>query len=144
MPPKLMTTVLLGCSAALAQPASDPVLLFADCSDASQIRRVVQTSDLVEVRHSLAGDSQTCYAVSLTTAQGERVNGFLLGGVHPAVAAFDREVQARIREGLARTQGRIELRREPPKRAAAGAPGTNYLAEKGRRKPDLPAPSARR
>ena len=91
MIPKLGAVFLLAASAFAAE--SDSALLFSDCSDSSEIKRVVQSTDTVVVHHSLAGGSQTCYAVSVAAGNGTVVDGFLLGSRHPAVLAFERNQQ---------------------------------------------------
>lgn len=91
MNPKLGAVFLLAASAFAAE--SDSALLFSDCSDTSEIKRVVQSTDTVVVHHSLAGGSQTCYSVSVAAGNGNVVDGFLLGSKHPAVLAFDRNQQ---------------------------------------------------
>ena len=70
---KLAAILLWGGTLALAQ--SDASLLFSECSDSSEVKRVVQSSDVVVVRHSLAGDAQTCYAVSIAAGNGKVVDG---------------------------------------------------------------------
>ncbi len=82
----------------MAQP--DSTLLVADCSDSSDVKRVVQSSDMVVVRHSFAGFSPTCYAVSVTSEQGELVEGYLVGAKHPAVIRFERQEQNYIAQAL--------------------------------------------
>jgi hypothetical protein len=91
MNPKLGAVFLLAASAFAAE--SDSALLFSDCSDASEIKRVVQSTDTVMVHHSLAGGPQTCYSVSLAAENGKVMDGFLLGSAHPAVVAFERKQQ---------------------------------------------------
>jgi len=91
MNPKLGAVLLLVGTALAAQ--SEPALLLSDCSDSSEVKRVVQSSDTVLVRHSLEGGPQTCYAVSVSGENGNAVDGFLLGAAHPAVIAFERKEQ---------------------------------------------------
>jgi hypothetical protein len=98
MNPTLGAILLLSGTIALAQ--SDSALLFSDCSDSSGIKRVVQSSDVVEVRHALVGGPQTCYAVSVAAGNGDVVEGFLLGARHPAVLRFERQEQAYIAQAL--------------------------------------------
>jgi hypothetical protein len=95
---KLAAMLVWGGTLALAQ--SDPELLFSECSDSSEVKRVVQSSDVVVVRHSLAGDAQTCYAVSIAAGNGKVVDGFLLGASHPAVLAFERKEEDYIAQVL--------------------------------------------
>ena len=87
-----LSAVLLLAGATLAA-GSDSALLFSDCSDASEIKRVVQSTDRVVVHHSLAGGPQTCYSVSVAVGNGDVMEGFLLGSTHPAVVDFDRKQQ---------------------------------------------------
>ena len=91
MNPKLGAVLLLAGTALAAQSGS--ALLFSDCSDSSEVKRVVQSSDTVMVRHSLEGGPQICYAVSVSGENGNTVDGFLLGPTHPAVIAFERKEQ---------------------------------------------------
>lgn len=98
MNPKLCAMLLLGAALAVAQ--SDSALLLSDCSDSSDVKRVVQSSDAVVVRHSFAGFSQTCYAVTVTGLNGDAVDGFLLGARHPAVIRFERQEETYIAQVL--------------------------------------------
>ena len=91
MNPKLGAVLLLAATTLAAQSGSE--LLFFECSDSSEVKRVVQSSDTVVVRHSLDGGPQTCYSVSISSENGNVVNGFLLGSSHPAVIAFERKEQ---------------------------------------------------
>jgi hypothetical protein len=91
MNPKLGAVLLLAGMAFAAQSGS--ALLFSDCSDSSEVKRVVQSSDTVMVRHSLEGGPQICYAVTVSAENGNKVDGFLLGPAHPAVIAFERKEQ---------------------------------------------------
>jgi len=95
---KLSATLILG--AAMAGAQSDSTLLYSECSNTSSIRRVIQSADTVEVRHSLTGEAETCYAVSVTTAGGEHVHGFLLGAAHPAVIRFERQQESHIAQAF--------------------------------------------
>ena len=88
---------------AFAPLRADSVFLFADCSDSSNVKRVIQTSDRVTVRHSLAGGPETCYSVSVTGATGEVVQGYLLGETHPAVVAFERQEESYVAQSLSKT-----------------------------------------
>jgi hypothetical protein len=118
MNPKLGAVLLLLGTALAAQ--SDPVLLFSDCSDSSEVKRVVQRSDSVLVRHSLEGGPQTCYAVSVSGENGNVVNGFLIGSEHPAVRAFERKEQDYIAQVFA---GPTEAKKQNhPKTVARSKP----------------------
>jgi hypothetical protein len=89
--------LLTGGTLAVAQ--SDSTLLFSDCSDSSEVKRVIQSADVIEVRHALVGGIQTCYSVSVNTGSGS-LDGFLLGAKHPAVIQFERQEQAYIAQAL--------------------------------------------
>jgi hypothetical protein len=115
---KLGVVLLLAGRFAFAQP--DSALLLADCSDSSDVKRVVQSSDVVAVRHSFAGFSPTCYAVSVTPEQGGLVEGYLMGAKHPAVIQFERQEQNYIAQAL---PGPTVTKPNPPK---ALAPPTQY------------------
>lgn len=78
---------------AFAGPQSDTILLFASCSDAGELRGVMRKSDAVQVRYSLAGDSETCYSV-FATVHGKVLEGYLLGAEHPAVVAFEQQARS--------------------------------------------------
>jgi hypothetical protein len=113
---KLSAIFLVGCGVALAQSAGDAVLLLSECSDSSQVRRIVQSSDAIEVRHSLAGGAQTCYAVSITTGNGNVVEGYLLGAHHPVVIAFERKEQAYIARALPQPPEASQIHAKAPER----------------------------
>lgn len=113
MNPKLGVILLL--SGTLVPAQSDSALLFSDCSDSSEVKRVVQSSDVVVVRHSLAGYSQTCYAVSVSAEKGEIVDGFLVGAKHPAVLRFERQEENYIAQTLS---GPADAKQSRPKPAA--------------------------
>jgi hypothetical protein len=102
MNPKLGAVLLLAATTLAAQSGS--ALLFAECSDTSEVKRVVQSSDTVVVRHSLDGGPQTCYAVSISSENGSVVNGFLLGSSHPALIAFERKEQDYIAQVFTRPE----------------------------------------
>ena len=110
---KLSAIFLVVCGLVLAQSTPD-VLLLSECSDSSQIRRIIQNSDVVEVRHSLAGGAQTCYSVSIATGGENVVEGFLLGARHPAVIAFERNEQAYSDQALPQPPGASQNRAKAP------------------------------
>jgi len=91
---------ILNFGVVVAFAQSDPVFLLSECSETASVKRVIQSSDVVEIRHSLAGGAETCYSVSVTTDSGSTVNGFLLGARHPAVVRFDRQENAYIAAAL--------------------------------------------
>ena len=116
MNPKLAALFLLGGTLALAQ--SDSSLLYSDCSDSSDVKRVVQSSDLVVVRHSFAGGPQTCYAVSVADGNGKTVYGFMLDPSHPAVLAFEHKEEDYIAQVLpGPTEPKPQARPKPVARA---------------------------
>jgi hypothetical protein len=105
MNPRMGAILLLAGSGLVAQ--SEPALLFSECSDTSAVKRIVQASDLVVVRHSVAGGPQTCYAVSVSGESGRVLEGFLIGLNHPAVRAFDHKEEeyiAQVFTGAAETK----------------------------------------
>jgi len=61
---------------------------------------VIQSADVVEVRHSLAGGAETCYSVSVAAENGKMVEGFLLGATHPAVIRFEHQETAFIAQAM--------------------------------------------
>jgi hypothetical protein len=118
MNPKLGALLLLAGTTLAAE--SDSALLFSDCSESSEIKRVVQSSDMVVVRHSLAGGPQTCYSVSVAAGNGNVVDGFLLGSKHPAVVAFERKEQDYIAQVFT---GPVEMKKQNhPKPVARAKP----------------------
>jgi|SRR5579871_1152321 len=91
MNPTLGAVLLLAATALAAQ--SDSALLFSDCSETSEVKRVVQSTDAVIVRHSLEGGPQICYSVTVSAENGKNTDGFLIGPSHPAVLAFEQKEQ---------------------------------------------------
>lgn len=71
--------------------------LLADCSQGSDVVASIETTTPVSIRYSMAGDSETCYAVTVTL-DGKALNGYLLGARHPAIAQFDSDPRGRIPE----------------------------------------------
>ena len=114
MRPKLVTMLLLG-GAVFAGQQPGSVLLYSECSDSSQIARVLQNSDAVAVRHSFSGGAQACYSVSVTAHDGQVIDGFLLGAHHPAVIQFERQQQSYIAQVFTppapkKTQAKVQAR----------------------------------
>ena len=107
---------LLVLSGTLAFAESESVFLFSECSTSSEIRRVVQSSDVVVVRHSFSGYSETCYAVTVSPDNGKKLDGFLIGVDHPAIARFERQEQDYIAQSL---PAPAETKPAHPKTAAA-------------------------
>ena len=123
MNPKLAAILLLGATLAAAQ--SDSALLFSECSDSSDVKRIVQSSDIVVVRHSLAGGPETCYAVSVSGGNGKVVEGVLLGPSHPSVIAFENKEENYIAQVLPSPAEPKQQNRPPqnhPKPAARPQP----------------------
>ncbi len=69
-------------------PAQIP--LFDDCSGTGRVVATLRVTDPVRVRSSLAGESQTCYAVN-ARVDGQDVSGYVLGKALPAIVEFERE-----------------------------------------------------
>ena len=82
---------------ACAQSPGQSFDLLRDCADSSSVVAEILAADPVQVRFSVAGGSNTCYAVS-ATADGRQIDGYLLGAAHPAIETFVRGVQADIPE----------------------------------------------
>jgi peroxiredoxin len=79
----------LAAAVGLAQAPSAGLPLLGSCGDANDVKATIQRSDTVQVRYSLAGTGQDCYAVSVTL-DGRVAEGYLLGAEHPAIADFER------------------------------------------------------
>jgi peroxiredoxin len=72
-----------------AQTPPTTLPLLKSCDDANDVRVMIQKSDTVRVRFSMAGAGQECYSVSVSLE--DRVEeGYLLGAEHPAIADFER------------------------------------------------------
>ncbi len=52
----------------------------------------IHRADSVKVRYSFMGDAGTCYAVTVKV-DDKSMDGYLIGNAHPAIAAFEQEVQ---------------------------------------------------
>lgn len=83
--------------AVVPQAAGAGLALLASCSNETETVATIQASDPLEIRYSMAGDRQMCYAVSVTV-DGKQVQGFLLGEAHPAIAEFEREARTHVPE----------------------------------------------
>jgi len=83
--------------AAAPQAAGAGLALLASCSSDAETVATIQASDPVQIRYSMAGDSQMCYAVSVAVG-GKAIQGYLLGAAHPAVAEFEREARTHVPE----------------------------------------------
>ncbi len=77
-------------AAAFLQGPSVPstIPLVEDCSGAGRVVASLRLTDQVQVRSSMAGESQTCYAVT-TRVDGRYVAGYVLGAALPAIVAFE-------------------------------------------------------
>lgn len=120
MNPKLCAMLLFTGTLALAQ--SDSALLLSDCSNSSDVKRVLQSSDVVVVRHSFAGYSETCYSVSIAAETGDVVYGFLLGTKHPAVIRFEHQEENYIAQVLPGPGDTRPVPKPAPKTAARPKP----------------------
>jgi peroxiredoxin len=79
------TLLLLALFQAAAPPAGVP--LRSGCADDDPQIASVNPSDRVEVQTALAGDSQTCYKISVIRDQSA-LTGYVLGESLPAIPAF--------------------------------------------------------
>jgi hypothetical protein len=70
------------------QPAGIP--LVEDCSANSRVIAMLDTSAKVEVRFSMAGETQTCYTVTATMG-AQRVDGHITGTSLAAIKEFERQ-----------------------------------------------------
>ena len=78
-----------------AQPIGSELWILDGCSSSAAKLARIRQSDPMQVRYSVAGDEQTCYAV--TVALGNMpVRGYFLGSAHPSVAGFEREARSRV------------------------------------------------
>jgi peroxiredoxin len=83
---------------AVAPPAAGAGLaLLASCSSEAETVATIQASDPLQIRYSMGGGSQVCYAVSVTV-DGKAVQGYLLGAAHPVIAEFEREARTHVPE----------------------------------------------
>ncbi len=71
--------------------------LLSSCSSESETVATIQASDPLQIRYSMGGESQLCYAVSVTV-DGKVVKGYVLGAAHPAIAEFEREARTHVPE----------------------------------------------
>src|ERR1017187_6534659 len=79
----------------IAQPTDDGMWLLDGCTGSAAKLVPIHPSDSVEVRYSITGNDQACYAVTVNL--GERLlRGYLLGAVHPAVAEFEQAARSCI------------------------------------------------
>jgi len=71
--------------------ASASVPLLNDCSDSARVVARLTPASAIQVRFSLAGNSQTCYSV-VAVVDGREVAGHVLGQSLPAIAEFERQL----------------------------------------------------
>jgi peroxiredoxin len=83
--------------AAAPAAAGAGLALRASCSSDAETVATIQASDPLQIRYSMGGESQVCYAVSVSR-DGNVVQGFLLGTAHPAIAEFEREARTHVPE----------------------------------------------
>lgn len=82
---------------AVPPAAGAGLALLASCSSESETVATIQVSDPLQIRYSMGGESQLCYAVSVTV-DGKVVQGYLLGAAHPAIGEFEREARTHVPE----------------------------------------------
>lgn len=80
---------LVAACACAQTPGSFPV--YESCGGSATVANV-QASDAVKVHYRMSAGSGPCYAVTVTVS-GNRIEGFLRGTDHPAIAAFDQDVR---------------------------------------------------
>jgi len=71
--------------------APDTFPIYQSCGGSETVASV-HASDAVKVHYRMSAGSGPCYAVTVTV-NGDRMDGFLRGTDHPAIAAFDQEVR---------------------------------------------------
>jgi peroxiredoxin len=72
----------------LQAPLPQGVPLIEDCSEPEHVIATLTPDDDVQVRSSLAGGAQTCYAVTAVVG-GKSLKGYVLGGALPATATYE-------------------------------------------------------
>ncbi len=72
--------------------SSSRIPLLSDCASDSEAVGFVQPGDPISVRSARAGESPTCYSVTVRT-NGKELSGYILGnpGI-PAIAEFERQL----------------------------------------------------
>lgn len=99
----MQTLLLLALFQAAPLLAGEP--LRSGCSDDDPQIAFVGTSDRVEVQTALAGDSLTCYKISVVH-DGSSLTGYVLGDSLPAIATFVHR-RERASEDAARLETRM-------------------------------------
>jgi hypothetical protein len=110
--------------AATQVPATFPV--FKSCATGTDPVGTIRDSDSVKVRYSFAAAAGTCYAVTVRV-DDKSMDGYLIGNAHPAIAAFEQDVQLHA--------AAITV---PPPPAPPAPPSSTVAA-----KPAAPAPIAK-
>jgi len=90
----------------LQAPAAGQPLRSGCSLEDSQIATVAP-GDPVQVHMALAGESDTCYKVTVTKA-GQTLTGYVLGDALPAIGAFQRE-RAKASQAASEAQARLSL-----------------------------------
>ena len=88
-----------------AAPAGQP--LRSGCSVEDSQIATVAPGDRVQVHMALAGESDTCYKITVTEA-GQTLTGYVLGDALPAIGAFQRE-RAKASQAASEAQARLSL-----------------------------------
>jgi peroxiredoxin len=103
-----------------AAPPS-PAALRSGCSPDDEQIAAISASDSIQVVTALAGDSQTCYRVTLKRS-GEKLTGYILGDSFPAIQAF---IHGRELASEAAAEAETRSAREAEKRAKASEAAKN-------------------
>jgi peroxiredoxin len=101
---------------AVPPAAGAGLALLGSCSSEGETVATIQASDPLQIRYSMGGESQICYAVSVTL-NGKVVQGYVLGAAHPVIAEFEREARTHVPE--------IPPPPPPPPAAAPSAPAAS-------------------
>jgi peroxiredoxin len=86
---------LLLFAALLQNPALAEYRLLSGCSNDDPVVATIGADTSIRVRFAMAGGSAACYAVT-AAIRGNPVEGFILGGGLPAIAAFEQERKAAV------------------------------------------------
>lgn len=93
-PNTTMIRLMLGIAMALGARGGE-VAVLSGCSTPEDVVAMIRDADHVAVRYALGGNRETCYAVT-AEVNGRTVAGYLLGGSHPDVAAFERDSRSHV------------------------------------------------
>jgi hypothetical protein len=99
----------------LAPSPQAGVPLIDDCSDSATVIATLAADAPVEVRSSIAGGAQACYAVT-ATVNGKPVRGYVLGNGLKAIAEFERQraAAAVVQEALPPAAPETAVATPPP------------------------------